>query len=161
MDLREIFEGQCQCGQVSYRLTGESVACFVCHCSECQRQSASAFGMALWLRNFHKDVVGRDLGVWVRTTPSDKRLVCEFCRECGTRMFHQMSDQDDTLSVKPGTLNTTVGLEPVAHIWTSRAQSWVQLPPRILSYPQNPPSFEAIFAAWRARGKNGVLAAKP
>jgi hypothetical protein len=161
VERRECFEGHCQCGQVKYRLTGETVAFFVCHCTECQRQSASAFGMALWLRNFSKDVVAGELGLWVRTTPTDKRLLCEFCRTCGTRVFHQMSDQADTLSVKPGTLNTTLESEPVAHIWTSRAQSWVRLPSTTLLYPRNPPTFEEIFAAWRAQKMTPLPSPEP
>jgi hypothetical protein len=151
MDLREVFEGRCQCGQTRYRIRGETVALFVCHCRECQRQSASAFGMALWLRNFSREVLVGELGAWVRTTPSGRQLVCEFCRRCGNRMFHQMTDQTDTMSIKPGTLDTALEFEPVAHIWTSSALSWSQLPTSVLSYPENPPTFEEIFAAWRAR----------
>jgi len=78
-------------------------------------------------------------------------MVCEFCRRCGTRLFHRMSDQQDVMSIKPGTLDAALELEPVAQIWTSRAASWLRLPACSLSYPENPPSFEAIFAAWRAR----------
>lgn len=47
----ETFEGQCQCGEVKYRVTGTVATLFTCHCTECQRQSSSAFGMALWVRN--------------------------------------------------------------------------------------------------------------
>ena len=149
VERREVFEGRCQCGQARYRITGESVALFVCHCTECKHQSASAFGMALWMRKFSREMLGGALGSWVRTTPSGKQLIGEFCERCGSRLFHQMADQADTMSIKPGTLDTALELEPVAHIWTSSAQSWVQLPSSILSYPANPPTFEEIFAAWR------------
>src|ERR1700730_909187 len=46
-DGRMIRTGGCQCGQVRYESSGESVALYVCHCRECQKQSASAFGMSL------------------------------------------------------------------------------------------------------------------
>src|SRR5690349_17557313 len=100
----EIFEGRCQCGRRRYWVTGRSVALFACHCSECQRQSSSAFGMALWMRDYQRQVVGAGLGAWVRRTPSGRELVCEFCPDCGTRLFHQMVDQVEMLSIKPGTL---------------------------------------------------------
>jgi len=147
----ETFEGRCQCGQARYRITGETVACFVCHCSECQRQSASAFGMALWLGDFSKEIVAGELGTWTRTTPTGRPLRGEFCPRCGTRLFHQMSDQRELMSIKPGTLDTPLELAPVAQIWTSSARSWVELPALTLSYPGNPPTFDAIFAAWRAQ----------
>jgi hypothetical protein len=62
-----------------------------------------------------------------------------------------MADHVETLSIKPGTLDTALDLEPVAQIWTSSARSWVQLPAGLLSYRENPPAFDAIFAAWRAQ----------
>lgn len=151
MEPMEAFEGRCQCGQVRYRVAGETVAFFVCHCSECQRQSASAFGMALWLRNFSKEVLEGELRQWTRATPLGRHLLGEFCPRCGTRVFHQMTDQVETMSIKPGTLDPAPDLDPVAHIWTSRARSWVRLPPHVLSYPENPPTFDAIFAAWQAQ----------
>jgi hypothetical protein len=145
----ELFEGRCQCGKLTYRVTGETAALFVCHCNECQRQSASAFGMALWLRNYDKRVSG-ELGSWTRTMPSGKELICELCPGCGTRLFHRAAGQSEILSIKPGTLDTPFGPAPVAQIWTSRARPWVRLPEVALSYPENPPSFDEMFAAWRA-----------
>lgn len=147
----EKFEGRCQCGQVRYRVTGETVALFACHCTECQRQSASAFGMALWLRNHSKTVLEGELRAWVRATPTGRQLVCEFCARCGTRVFHQMKDQPDIMSIKPGSLDAMLDLEPVAHLWTSSARSWVHVPEGVLSFPENPPSFDEIFAAWQLR----------
>jgi len=147
----EIFEGGCQCGQAKYSVIGESIAYFVCHCTECQRQSASAFGMALWIRSFRAQVLDGELGTWVRTTPTGRQMVCRFCVRCGTRMFHQMTDQSDTISIKPGTLDGGLRFEPVAHIWTSSAKEWVHVPPTVLSYPENPPRLDDMFTAWRVQ----------
>jgi len=146
-----VFEGGCQCGQVRYRVTGDAAALFVCHCTECQRQSSSAFGMALWIRNYSRLVLRGVLGSWVRKTSSGRELVCEFCVNCGTRVFHQMAGQAEMMSIKPGTLDETRELEPLAHIWTSSAQKWLILPEGCLAYPENPPDFAEIFAAWQAR----------
>ena len=41
------YSGGCQCGQVRYDLTGEPLHLIACHCSECQNQSGSAFGMSM------------------------------------------------------------------------------------------------------------------
>jgi hypothetical protein len=146
----ELFEGQCQCGELRYQVTGETVTLFVCHCTECQRQSSSAFGMALWLRNYNKKIVSGVLKTWVRKTPSGRELVCEFCPNCGSRVFHRIAGQTETMSIKAGTLDKTRELEPVAHIWTSSAQRWVRLPEACLLYTENPPDFAELFAAWRA-----------
>jgi len=144
----EVFEGRCQCGQITYRIVGESKALFVCHCKECQRQSASAFGMALWVVPTNVEVVGI-LKDWVRDTPSGNKMICQFCPECGTRIFHRQTGQDDLISIKPGTLNNTKGLCPIAHIWCDSAQPWVDLDEQRLIYPANPPDIQELFDAWQ------------
>lgn len=39
--------GGCQCGKVRFSSEGAVLALYICHCRECQKQSASAFGMSL------------------------------------------------------------------------------------------------------------------
>ncbi|WP_460531817.1 GFA family protein [Chitinimonas naiadis] len=148
--MTEIFEGQCQCGEVQYRVTGAAATLFACHCTECQRQSASAFGMALWVRNAKVELVSGVLHEWVRHTPAGKEMACSFCPTCGTRVFHKMRGQTELLSIKPGTLNDTKALVPVGHIWTASKQPWVHIPTSVLQYDGNPSGYEALFSAWRA-----------
>lgn len=145
----ENLAGQCQCGKVHYRVQGQSVALFVCHCLECQRQSASAFGMALWVNDAKVQLLSGELNQWVRTTPLGQQMLCRFCHTCGTRLFHQIKGKNQ-ISIKPGTLYATKQLQPVAHIWTKSKQDWVSIPEHLLQYPENPPAFDALFAAWDA-----------
>lgn len=145
----DVFEGHCQCGAVSYRVTGQSIALFACHCLECQKQSSSAFGMALWIREPKVQIQSGRLRSWVRITPGGREMVCQFCPTCGSRIFHQMADQEDVISIKPGTLDDPGLLEPVAHLWTKRARSWITFND-CLVYPDNPINFGPIFEAWSA-----------
>lgn len=39
--------GGCPCGACRYRVTRTPLTLYVCHCSECQRQSSSGFGMSM------------------------------------------------------------------------------------------------------------------
>jgi hypothetical protein len=55
------------------------------------------------------------------------------------------------MSVKPGTLNSTQSLSPVAHIWTQSAQPWVKIPEGVLQYDGNPPDFDAVISAWKTQ----------
>ena len=45
--------GGCQCGEVRYELTGAPHKLYICHCRECQKQSASAFGISVVVRSNH------------------------------------------------------------------------------------------------------------
>ena len=42
--------GGCQCGTIRYKIRGEPWAIYACHCTECQRQSTSAFGLSMPVR---------------------------------------------------------------------------------------------------------------
>jgi hypothetical protein len=145
----ETFEGKCQCGKVHYRVQGVAATLLVCHCLECQRQSASAFGMALWVNQAKLQLLSGELNQWSRTTPSGQQMLCRFCHTCGTRLFHQIKGSKQ-ISIKPGTLNQPRQLQPVAHIWTNSKQDWVSIPENLLQYPENPPTFDALFTAWES-----------
>ncbi len=146
----DAFEGQCQCGEVAYRVVGTAVTLFACHCTECQRQSSSAFGMALWVRDADVQRLSGTLKEWIRVMPSGRRMACSFCPTCGTRLFHKMLGQSQLMSIKPGTLKDTTWLEPAGHIWMQSKQRWVHVEATTLQYTGNPESFEELFAAWSA-----------
>ncbi|MGQ0710120.1 MAG: GFA family protein [Rhodoferax sp.] len=142
--------GQCQCGALRYRVQGQTATLFACHCTECQRQSGSAFGMALWVRRGQVVLERGALQTWVRALPSGRQMACRFCPQCGTRLFHQVLGQDEFMSIKPGTLDEGRALAPVGHIWTASKQPWVVLQEHSLQYPGNPPDFAALMDAWHA-----------
>ena len=119
-------EGGCHCGSVRYRLTGDPLGLAVCHCTECQRQSGSAFGMSLAVRKDAFRLLTGELRAFTVTCDSGRTKRCAFCASCGTRIHHQVADE--VLSVKAGTLDDTSWLRPTAHYWTKRKQPWLLLP---------------------------------
>lgn len=147
--MMEVFKGQCQCAEVSYEVHGFVATAFVCHCADCQKQSASAFGMALWIAEPKLLKLNGAFKQWTRVTPSGKQLECTSCAVCGSRLFHKAAGQNAILSIKPGTLLDTKFVQPVAHIWTKSKQPWVMIPDGVLQYEENPESYEPLFEKWR------------
>jgi hypothetical protein len=145
-------EGKCQCGELAYRVTGMPITLFACHCTECQRQSSSAFGMALWVKDAKVDLLSGELKHWIRSLPSGRSMECSFCPNCGTRLFHKVIGQSDIISIKPGTLDDTRWLKPAGHIWTKSMQPWVLLNTDSLRYEENPDSFSDLISAWSEAG---------
>lgn len=148
--MKQVFEGGCQCGAVAYRVTGVSATLFACHCTECQRQSGSAFGMAFWIRDPVVELISGQLKEWIRTMPSGRQMVCQFCADCGTRLFHATLGNAQLISIKPGTLRDTSLLKPVGHIWVDSKQTWFEIGAGALQYRGNPESFEDLLCAWSA-----------
>lgn len=136
--------GGCQCGAVRYTLTCDKITAYACHCRECQKQSASAFALSVPVRRQDLKVLGAP-SAYERSTESGSRTKCWFCPDCGTRLYHQSARSPDRVTVKGGTLDDTDELSPVAHLWVSRKQSWLILPPGVPAYETQPDD----LAAWR------------
>ena len=121
------YTGGCQCGSVRYRLTTEPLRVAACHCKECQRQSGSAFGMAMPVPRDSLTVTGPTKQV-MRIVDSGNQVTGVFCPECGVRIYHVLPSAPDVLSLKPGTLDDTSWLRPDRFIWMKSAQGWVPVP---------------------------------
>lgn len=141
--------GGCQCGAVRYRITGAPLTFYVCHCTECQRQSGSAFGLSLQVLLADLDVDGEPAS-FARKAASGRGMLCHFCPACGTRLWHARAEGSEAVSLKAGTLDHTGWLDPVAHIWTDSRQPWVAIPTDALSYPGQP-DMARLRAAWAER----------
>ena len=131
-------EGGCQCGAVRYVIEGDPVSLAVCHCTECQRQSGSAFGMSLTVRRADFRLVRGEVKTFTRSSDSGRAVRCAFCPDCGTRVYHEPEAIRDMVNVKPGTLDDTSWLAPTVEVWTTRRQRWVAVPAGMASFPENP-----------------------
>ena len=136
--------GGCQCGAVRYELTGEPLAPIICHCTECQKQTSSAFGMTLPVAKRDLRLVSGSLKQWRRLADSGRELACYFCPDCGSRVYHSSSLGPDYWHLKPGTLDDTGWLAPVAQVWTDSAQPWLRLANELVSFPRQPPDIAAL-----------------
>lgn len=137
-------EGGCQCGTVRYQLNGAPVVFYICHCTACQKQSASGFGESFRVRRDDLQVTG-DLKTVERMGASGNVLAGDFCPECGTRLFHRRTRYSETLNIKAGSLDETGWLRPAGHIWTGSKQPWVIIPDSELSYPKEPDDNDAAM----------------
>jgi len=120
--------GGCKCGAVRYEIEGEPLKIYACHCTICQRQSGSAFGMAVVFDRRALRMTGGEPAHFLR--PGHGRTFrCYFCPACGTRIYHQwFTEAGDFpfLSIKPGTLDDARWVRPGSHVWTRNAQRWIR-----------------------------------
>lgn len=136
--LTPLRRGGCQCGAVRYAFQGEPLRLIVCHCRECQKQSASAFGISVFVPRERFRVTCGTPRFWSRPTDSSHTLECAFCPDCGSRVWHQRSDMNDIISVKGGSLDEPVDLRKAIHIWTSRMLPGILLPHDAVQYLRQP-----------------------
>ena len=149
--MRLPLRGGCQCGAIRYEITKKPLTLYACHCTDCQQQTASAFGLSMLAPRdgfrFLKGGVKR----FEFTGESKKRKEGLFCPECGVRIAHDTEDRP-ALSVKAGTLDKRADLAPVGHIWTKSAVSWMIFPEDTLIYETAPDDgYFALIERWAAQ----------
>lgn len=133
-----LFTGGCQCGAVRYESSGEPQALYVCHCAECRKQSASAFGMSLLVPRSGFRVAKGEPKYWTRLANSGRRVDCAFCPDCGSRLWHEREGIADTITLKAGSLDDPVDMAEAIHIWVSRKLPGVVIPDSAVQYPEEP-----------------------
>jgi hypothetical protein len=141
--------GGCQCGGLRYAITAAPMAYYLCHCTECQRQSGSAFAGSMFVARADLKTISGSAKMWRRRHESGRLIDCVFCPDCGTRLWHLPELRPNAAVLKPGTLDDTSWLRPVAHIFTRSAPPWIEIPAGLLSYPASPGDMSAITEAWR------------
>ena len=134
----EPLSGGCQCGAIRYELSQGPLELCVCHCTECRKQSASAFGISFIVSQTALRLTQGEPRFWSRPTDMGNTLDCAFCGECGTRLWHQRRGATDTLSIKGGSLDQPPDLRHATHIWTSRMLPGIVLPPGVRQFPGEP-----------------------
>ena len=80
-------EGGCSCGQVRYRLDAPPACVYVCHCTDCQTLSASAFSINGPIRPEALTITRGALRTWDRTAESGNQIPTHVCPHCGVRIY--------------------------------------------------------------------------
>ena len=136
-------EGGCQCGRVRYQCASEPSALYVCHCTNCRAQSASAFGISFIVPAASVRVIAGEPASHEWQTDSGRRSRGAFCPSCGSRLWHEDADRGasratGTVSIKGGSLDEPVDLSAAVHIWTASKLAGVVIPDRARQFAREP-----------------------
>jgi hypothetical protein len=123
---------------VRYESAGAAIALYVCHCLECRRQSASAFGMSLEVPSAGLRVTQGAPRYWSRAADSGNRIRCAFCPNCGSRLWHESEPPSETVTIKAGSLDEPVDISTAIHIWTARKLPGLAIPPGAPQFTREP-----------------------
>lgn len=129
--------GGCQCGEVRYEFSGKPLALYICHCRECQKQSASAFGISLEVLRADFHVKQGKPKFWSRATDNGRKLKCAFCPTCGSRLWHESDPVSETLSIKGGSLDKPLDVSNAIHVWVTRKLPGILIPADAKQFPED------------------------
>ena len=141
------YTGGCLCNSFRYQFKTEPQTVYICHCTECQKTSSSAFGMSVRV-NSDDFKTTRGTGKLIKTTADSGRTKkVLFCPECGTTISGKPTS-GSFIVVKAGTLDNPNWFRPIAHIWTKSAQSWFAFSDGLPKYRQAPKNKDELNRLW-------------
>ncbi len=119
-------QGGCLCGQVRYEVTGDPLAVVLCHCTNCQKQSGSAFSINMIGVSDQIKLQGK-LATYSDKSDSGDPVNRNFCQACGSPIYSEILAQDNLIALKVGSLDDPRGLEPQTQVWCISKQDWLSL----------------------------------
>lgn len=130
--------GSCNCGACTFTIAPTEEKAVVCHCTSCQKQSASAFGAVIVVPADTVTLTSGELKKWTRKADSGNDVHCYFCDTCGTRVWHGDKESEPMLKVRAGTLDDPIDFSKAIQLWTSKAAPGVVFPEGVPTFDGNP-----------------------
>lgn len=107
-----MLNGQCNCGAISFAVTGSVRSVSACHCGQCRTQSGGIWHSAVTEAD-NISITGEPR--WYRSSEIAQR---GFCPTCGAFLFWR-HDQEKSMSFALGALSAPTHLSLEKHIFTA------------------------------------------
>ncbi len=135
----EDHEGRCLCGDIPYRVHGEPIVGIVCHCTFCQRRTASAFGSYAYFDEKQVEFLHGEPAEYVHHSDESGRWIrLNFCPRCGVHVSHTTELRPGLRAISGGTFDQPGWLHIQRHLWTRSKRPWVAIPQDVEGYEKSP-----------------------
>ena len=128
-------KGSCNCGNVTFEISGNLSQVIVCHCSICRKSTGgNGIPVVLFAKDDFRWTGGQDqIITWQKPGAGWKKW---FCRTCGSPL---PGENDETRMFAPaGVISDGGGLhEVIHHIWVDSKASWDEIGDKGLQHPTN------------------------
>lgn len=117
--------GRCHCGSIRYEAQIDENKVMMCHCSDCQMLTGSAFRANVQAPRDGFRIEGGPLKIYVKTADSGNKRAHAFCPECGTPVYSaSVEERPPVYSLRVGCLDQRHALKPSRQIWCQSALPW-------------------------------------
>jgi hypothetical protein len=130
-------DGGCHCGKITYEADIDPDKAGLCHCTDCQTLTSSAFSLFVPVPK-EKFRLRGEPRVYVKTAESGNRRAQAFCPECGTRIYASAEKDPLVFNLRLGTVRQRAALSPRVQIWCGSALPWVNGLSSIPQYAKQP-----------------------
>jgi hypothetical protein len=117
-------DGRCHCGQIRYEAQIDPATVSVCHCTDCQTLTGTAYRVSVPASAPNLAFLSGTPKIYVKTAESGNRRAQGFCADCGTPLYSADAQDPQVYFLRVGTLSQRTDLPPTRQIWCQSALPW-------------------------------------
>jgi len=122
--------GACHCGFLAFEAEVDPATAGICHCTDCQVFSGSAFRAGVSGAETDFRLLAGTPKVYMKTAESGARRAQAFCPECGTHIYATSApaaggEGTRSFRIRLSTLRERDALPPRHQIWTRSSPAWL------------------------------------
>jgi hypothetical protein len=122
-------DGKCHCGHISYEAEIDPEQVYICHCTDCQMITGSAFRWAVPVAEENFKLLTGTPRTYVKTAESGATSHQLFCPQCASPLYSlSIGDGPTFFNLRLGTARQRAELKPRNQYWCRSALTWAEVP---------------------------------
>jgi hypothetical protein len=120
-------DGACHCGKITYEAEVDPDGVRLCHCTDCQTLSSSAYRAAVSALDGSFRLLSGEPTVYLKIAESGTKRAQAFCGTCGTPLYTALVASGPTkYGLRLGAIRQRAGLRPARQFWCRSALDWAK-----------------------------------
>ena len=116
--------GGCHCGAIIYEAEVDETRVALCHCTDCQVLSGSAFRVVVPVKPGGFRLLAGEPKIYMKTAESGRERAQAFCANCGTPVYSADATNSKQFGIRVGTAQQRADLPPKLQLWCRSALGW-------------------------------------
>jgi hypothetical protein len=117
-------QGACHCGEISYEAIIDPARVSICHCTDCQALTGSAYRVTVPTLIADFNLRTGSPKVYIKTGESGAKRAQAFCARCGSPLYAYPVENPKAYGLRVGCIAQRRELVPTLQIWCDSALSW-------------------------------------
>jgi hypothetical protein len=120
-------DGRCHCGYISFEAEADPEKTAICHCTDCQASTGSAFRTNIPVPGDAFKLLSGQPAIYVKTADSGNKRAQAFCPKCGSPIYSTSPGDGpkQAYMVRVGILRQRDQFVPKVQNWWRSALPWV------------------------------------
>jgi hypothetical protein len=119
-------DGSCHCGYITYEAEADPERVSICHCTDCQRLTGTAFRTSISAPDTGFWILSGEPTTYVKTGDSGRKRVQAFCPRCGSPIYATAPGAGPKVyNIRLGTVRQRDQLVPKVQIWCRSQPPWL------------------------------------